>query len=758
MTTAPARPVIGGVPAVTIHSGYTVVCSALDGQIHDRRHGLYDFDTRILSHHRLTLDDAQPELVSFAQPAADEWFAALRIGRPGGDADGPLLPQDAVEITVRRRLGPAMRETIDVSNRSAEPLSGQIQLALDADFVDIAPDVDVDFSRWLSIDRRWDPDACELVFSCHGERNGRAFARQMAVRIQSPTLPAQTRDGVAFDVSMEGGDSWSATLDYVSTVDGKERIFAHRASSRARQRAVWHRRRPTIVPAERLALTIHRAADDLFDLRNFELEERFLGNANGAGWITNAGVPTFTGLFGRDVLTAAWQSAMLGPRASYGALAIVAATQSDRDDAWRDAEPGKMIHEMRRGPLSELGVTPRDAYYGTQTTPHMFVLALSELWHWTGDTDVLRRYRDSALRALEWAERYGDIDGDGFLEYRKRSPEGLRNQGWKDSDEAIRYPDGTAVEGPIATVEEQAFHFIALQRMAEMLLELGQDEQAEDFLRRAEELRRRWHEAFWMPDENFYALALDGAKRQVKAITSNPGHALGTGIVPVEHARAVADRLMSPELFSGWGIRTLSERDRSYNPFAYHLGTVWPVEQATFALGFKRYGLDDHASRLAAAMLEAAWLMPDHRLPEAITGHPRSTHEIPVPYPQACSPQAWSASATIQMLQILLGLYPFAPLGVLAVVRPRLPEWAPQITLRGLRVGRAVVDLSFTRRADGTARYEVLRRRGPLLVVPAGPPESVDQPQSLLETLQKAALKTMPGSRLRSARIALGIE
>ena len=180
-------------------------------------------------------------------------------------------------------------------------------------------------------------------------------------------------------------------------------------------------------------------------------------------------MPTFTGLFGRDVLTCGWQSALIGERATRGALAIIAATQSAVDDAWRDAEPGKMIHEMRRGPLSDLGVLPRDAYYGTQTTPHMFVLALSELWHWTGDSDVLRQYRDAALRGLEWAENFGDRDGDGFQEYEQRSPKGLRNQGWKDSDEAIRHPDGRAAEGPIATVEEQAFYYIALQRMAQIL-------------------------------------------------------------------------------------------------------------------------------------------------------------------------------------------------------------------------------------------------------------------------------------------------
>jgi glycogen debranching enzyme len=388
----------------------------------------------------------------------------------------------------------------------------------------------------------------------------------------------------------------------------------------------------------------------------------------------------------------------------------------------------------------------------------MFVLLLSELWHWTGDSDVLRRHRDVALRGLEWAERYGDLDGDGFLEYRTRSSGGLRNQGWKDSDEAIRHTDGRIAEVPIATVEEQAFHYLALQRMAEILLELDEAERAESFLARAAKLRVQWHDAFWMQDEGFYALALDGRKDQVRSISSNPGHALATGIVPAEHARSVADRLLAQDMFSGWGIRTLSDRHRSYNPFAYHLGTVWPVEQATFVLGFKRYGLDDHVVRLGTAVLEAACEANEKRLPEALTGHARSSYSRPIPYPQACSPQAWSASATIQLIQIMLGLYPFAPLGMLALVRPRLPEWLPELTLRRLRVGRAAIDLRFVRNEDGSASHEVLNRRGRLLVIPAGPPESADQQESLLEGLAKAGLTHLPGTRARAARIALGLE
>jgi len=590
------------------------------------------------------------------------------------------------------------------------------------------------------------------------EANGRSDERGVRIRVIESTTPASIRDdGLSFELDLSTQASWAATLA-IEVHDGGARAGPPAGSEPARrsaQRDAWRARRPTIEAAARLHDPFERASDDLFALRNWELEDQLIGRRDGSRWVVNAGVPMFTGLFGRDVITAGWQSAMLGPRALAGALDAVAATQATEDDAWRDAEPGKLIHELRAGPLAALGLTPRDAYYGSQTTPALFVLALSELWHWTGDDQLLDEHLDVARRAMAWAITVGDLDGDGFLEYRMRSPLGLRNQAWKDSNEAIRDTDGTISEGPIATVEEQAFFLLALERMAEICIALGEDDEAEAHLGRARALRTRWHGAFWMPHERFYAMALDGAKRQVRSIGSNPGHALGAGMVPVELAERVADRLLAPDLFSGWGVRSLSSAHPSFNPFAYHLGSVWPVEQATFALGFKRYGLDRHLDRLADAVFEAAVASPDGRLAEALTGHARTDVPMPVPYPAANVPQAWSASALVQLVQIVLGLYPFAPLRVLAVVRPRLPAWVPELTVRGLRVGRASVDLRFRRRDDGSAAWAVIRRQGPLLVVGAGPPNDVGLGHPA-ERLELALLDRAPGRLARAARIALG--
>jgi len=516
-------------------------------------------------------------------------------------------------------------------------------------------------------------------------------------------------------------------------------------------RAQWRRRRAHLrATAGSLQQIWGRAAEDLYSLRNRELEP---GEPD--AWVLNAGMPAFTGLFGRDVLTASWQGALAGPELMRGALSVVAAHQADRVDAWHDAEPGKLIHELRSGPLSELGVVPQDGYYGTETTAALFPLVLSELWHWTGDVGLLNRYRAVAERALEWAASFGDPDGDGFLEYEKRSAAGLKNQGWKDSDEAIRYPDGTQVADPIATVEEQAFHYLALCRMAEICTVLEDDDGASRHLERARTLRDAWHRAYWMPDEGFYAMALDPEKRPVRSIGSNAGHALAAGIVPAQFARLVGDRLVQPDLFSGWGVRTLSSQHPAYNPWAYHLGAVWPVENATFALGLKRYGFDDLVERLVVAQLDAAAGLPEMRLPEAIGGQTPDEIPLPIPYPQANCPQAWSASAILQLVQVLLGIYPFAPLHLLLLIRPRLPDGVEELTLHDVRVGSGRVSIRFRRRRDGTASHRVIASRGAVLVTEAPPPDAADD--GFAGSVARGLLTHAPGRIARAARLALGM-
>jgi glycogen debranching enzyme len=742
-------------PAHTLlHQGYTVLITRPDGTVTgEEREGLYDFDTRILSRYRLLLEDQEPRYVSSSTLESERWEVRLHVPLQGGTPEGPRLPQDALEVSLRRWVGCGMSERFEVHNHSMAAVETELVLELDADFADVI-ELATGRQQQGTVEVSWNGSDRAVTFEYQARNGERELRRGLRVRVvDAGSAPAWEERRLRFPLKLDARGSWTTTLHYESLVDGAWRRTDGEADSREQIREGWRRRRPGLGTSHAvLGPAFERAAEDLFALRNWEL-----GSETPEAWVPNAGVPTYTGFFGRDSLTAAWQGALLGPEMLRGALALLASTQAEEDSAWRDEEPGKLVHEMRRGPLSELEIIPQRAYYGTQTTSAMFVTALSELWHWTGDTDALRTYRDTALRALEWARTYGDPDGDGFLESVKRSPKGLKNQAWKDSDEAIRYPDGSLVENPLCTVEEQAFHCIALQRMAEILVALDEEEHAEELLVRARQLERRWHEAFWMEEEGFYAMALDRDKRQVRSIGSNPGHALVAGLVPPEHARRVADRLLAPDLFSGWGVRTLSNRHPSYNPFAYHLGTVWPVENATFLLGLKRYGLDEHVERLATGLLDAAGRFHQLRLPEALGGHGRDETPVPTIYPRSNSPQAWSASAVVLLVQAMLGLYPFAPARTLALVRPRLPRWLDAVTLRRIRVGDATVSLRFERASDGTTRHEVIEREGHLLVVEAPPPDDVETGrESWSDRLARWGLEHAPGRLAKAARIAMG--
>jgi len=740
-----------------IFHGYTVLATESDGSIGGGKLGLFDYDTRILSKYRLLLDDQQPECDTSAIVESDYWAAQLTVAHPGPDARGPRLPQDAIAVEIRRRVGSGMAEQLIVRNDSMAATETTLRLELEADFRDILANDTIQYSR--STTRDWDSRTRTLTFDHHAESNGERLHRAVRIRlVHADTLPADEGDGFTFQLRLAPRESWTATMAFESLVDDRWRTpdvdaFV-RANARDRLREAWRAQRTRVEsPHAVFASAFENAADDLFALRAWELD------AAPDAWIPNAGVPDYTGLFGRDSLTSAWQAALLGPEMLRGALARIAQTQAHDDSAWHDREPGKMIHEMRRGPLSDLELIPQRGYYGTQTTSAAFVLALSEYWHWTGDTSALRHYCDAALAALEWAHRDGDRDKDGFLEYESRSPRGLKNQGWKDSGEAIRYPDGRIVDNPIATIEEQAFYWVALQRMAEILVALGEASRAGEFADRAQRLRGRWHDAFWMPDQRFYAMALGPDKQRVGSIASNPGHALAAGLVPRERAEQCAARLMAPDMFSGWGIRTLSSQHPSYNPLAYHLGTVWPVENATFALGFKRYGLDAYVDRLTEGIFAAVSHFRGGRLPEALGGHGRAETPIPTIYPKSNNPQAWSASAVVMLVQTLLGIYPFAPAHVIALVRPRLPAWLPAVTVRRIRIGEATISLRFERGSDGSTAFDVIEQHGTVFAVEMPPPQDVNPTTHTWdESVRTWLLDRAPGRLASALRLALGVE
>ncbi len=428
-----------------------------------------------------------------------------------------------------------------------------------------------------------------------------------------------------------------------------------------------------------------------------------------------AGVPWFTTLFGRDALIASLQALAFRPQIAMETLAVLAAYQATEVDDWRDAEPGKILHELRTGEMAGAGELPHTPYYGSVDSTPLWLIVFGATFDWTGDRAFIDRLWPNALAALDWIDHYGDKDGDGFVEYERRSSRGLLNQGWKDSGDAIRDRAGLGPTMPVALSEVQGYVFDAKKRMARLARVRGETELGARLDAEAETLRVRFEEKFWVEDQRYYAMALDGRKAQLDAIGSNAGQVLWTGIADPARARDVADRLMSPEMFSGWGIRTYAAGQPGYNPIGYHTGSVWPHDTSLIAAGLKRYGLEDDSNRLVGRVFEAAQQFDEYRLPELFCGFDRDEAPNPVPYPVACSPQAWAAGASFLFVETMLGLRAHAGANELELHHPKLPEWIGKVTLTNLRVGDASVDLLF-HRWRGTTSAEVLRKVGDLAV------------------------------------------
>ena len=428
-----------------------------------------------------------------------------------------------------------------------------------------------------------------------------------------------------------------------------------------------------------------------------------------------AGVPWFSTLFGRDSLITAFQALAFRPQIAVETLQVLADHQATEIDDWRDAEPGKILHELRTGEMARSGELPHTPYFGSVDSTPLFLILLGATFDWTGDRAMVDRLWPNALAALSWIDTYGDRDGDGLVEYQRRSDGGLVNQGWKDSSDAIRDRTGREAVAPIALAEVQGYVFDGKRRMAGLARMRGEADLAARLDREAEALRVRFEEAFWVEDQRYYAMAVDGDKRVADAIGSNAGQCLWTGIVSPERAKDVMDRLLQPEMFSGWGIRTYASGQPGYNPIGYHTGTVWPHDTSLIAAGLKRYGFDDESNRLVSQVLEAAQRFPDYRLPELFCGFDKSDATTPVPYPVACSPQAWAAGASFLFLETMLGLRAHADRGELELTHPHLPDWLGKVTLTDLRVGDASVDLLF-HRWRGTTSAEVLRKVGDVAV------------------------------------------
>ena len=667
-------------------------------------YGLYYTDTRYLSTYDFTFAAAKPVvLLSTAELGYSSEQVLTNPTMPS--LESRVIPRGTIEVRRLRVVEDALEETLRVTNYNIFPITLDLVFRFDSDFADIFE------VRGYQRQARGEPytpyrQDSALRLSYKG-RDG--HTRQTLISFTPPPQALESNSEgttVTFRVSLAHRESTAIHL--LITVDGRPEAaqWVERFSLVAQEYSAWLQEATRIyTDNDFYNAVLERSLADL----------RMLWNREGRGGAyPAAGTPWFDTLFGRDSCVVGLQTLSVKPHIARHCLATLARWQGKKFDAWRDEEPGKMLHELRQGELTQTGELPFSPYYGSVDSTPLFLWLAGEYYQWTGDLELLGQLETNLRAALHWVKQYGDANVDGFVDYEKRSAKGLVNQGWKDSWDAIIHADGTLVEPPTALVEVQGYIYAGLRKLAPVFIALGDPETAQQLLREAAALRRRFNRHFWLP-EGFYALALDGQGRPAASTTSNPGHVLWTGIAYERYAKQVVDRLMRNDMFSGWGIRTLSTTSARFNPYGYHLGTVWPHDNSIIAMGFKRYGFEEELNEVATALFDAARAFPYYRLPELFGGAARSAHHAPVPYPVACRPQAWAAGAFPLITQAILGFCPDGPRNRLYIVRPMLPEWLEHVQVEGLRVGRGEADLYYERRGRRT-RVHVLDVRGGLKV------------------------------------------
>ncbi len=677
--------------------------------------GFYLAGTRHLSGLALGLDGVRP-VVLFSGASTDGSELVVNLTNPdlpprGDDGGGAPLARE--RIFVQRRLileGSRLAHSLYVRNFAGRPVRLLLALRFEADFADIFEVRGfVRSKRGERLEPATGPGRLALAYRGLDEVM-RSTHVTFAPAPESLAVSGATVEA-RFPISLGPNDVEVLEL----TVVPAEGLTAEESAAAAHHlpyEGVRARRRRQ-VDEWQAALPEIRSSHEAFNrlLARSLADLRLLTTICPEGPYPAAGIPWYVCPFGRDGSITALEALWLDPRLAVGVLRFQAAHQATEDDPFVDAEPGKILHELRRGEMANLREIPFIPYYGSVDSTPLFLMLLGAYVRRTGDLDVARALWPAARAALEWIDRYGDLDGDGLVEYRSRSTRGLTQQGWKDSRDPIFHADGRDAEPPIALVEVQGYVHAAKREMAEVAARLGEAELGARLASEAAEMADRVERAFWWEAEGTYALALDGAKRPCHVVASNPGHLLYCGLPQADRAARVASQLLSPESFSGWGIRTLADREARYNPMSYHNGSVWPHDNALAGAGLKRYGQSGHLETLATALFEASLFFDGFRLPELFCGFHRVPGFGPTRYPVSCSPQAWAAAAPLELLRALLGLDIDALYHSVVLESPSLPPWLDWVEVTGLHVGAARVDLRFRQGRTG-ASVEVLDKSG----------------------------------------------
>jgi glycogen debranching enzyme len=611
--------------------------------------GLYRSDSRFLSTFELRLNGRRPILLNHGVDRA--YVATFQLSNPMLDPrhGGAAIPKQSLSLRRTRFVHDGVHERIGLQNCNRHPIEVDLELRFDADFLDIfevrgyrperpmgTPEVPVLTETGFTFGYRGRDDirrSTEVVF--HPVPTLHKSSACVSVR-----LAPQERFVLLVDLLPLMGDGQpEADFHFDAALEALERKYQHWNASCTR----WQ--------------SDNESLDGGLIWRNLE-DLRVLCDDRPTGLYPTAGVPWYAVPFGRDALITSIQALALNPDLAVGSLRYLARHQGQKVDPYREEEPGKILHEMRYGELANLGQVPHTPYYGTVDATPLFLVLLVELLNWTADVDLLSELTPNVMAALRWIDEYGDMDGDGLVEYKQHGRIGVRNQGWKDSWDSLIEEHGEPAPLPAALVEVQGYVHHAKSGLARIFRRLGQIDKAEKLEGEAERLRARFESAYWMPEERYYAQALDRDKRQVASISSNPGHCLWSGIVDRERAADVARRLLAQDMFSGWGVRTLSSRADSFNPMSYHNGSIWPHDNSIVAAGLRRYGYREEAERIAQAVLEAGMRFSDHRVPELFCGFSRD-HRFgagPGEYLVSCSPQAWGAGSLFHFLQVLVGV------------------------------------------------------------------------------------------------------
>jgi glycogen debranching enzyme len=673
-----------GPPQISIHQGQTVLVTEPDGQIawpSDK--GLYFLDTRIISSWNLYANGEPWDLLNGGAITYDA-ARIFQTNRALLTEDGPIASR-TLGLTLSRHLAGGMHEDIDVSNNSQKPVRFNLEIVLRGDFADIFEVRSERIVRRGHINTRWSDFRQQYRLTYQNKD----FRREVVLTAK----PTGARGVYA---------NGRLSFEIVRHPAPRECIGDTPKGRHAESIEEWQRTVLKITTSnEEFYRCYHQGILDMAALR------LPIAGTDRMVFVPAAGLPWFVALFGRDSLIASLQTMLVYPEFARGALDVLGAHQAQEHDDYRDAEPGKILHELRYGELAHFKLIPHTPYYGTSDATPLYLIALHSAWRATGDRGLLEKHLRTAEGCLEWIDKYGDRDGDGFQEYQTRSSAGYENTGWKDSGDSVMYEDGSLVKGPKALCELQGYVYDAWLRMAQIYDQFDRHDRARHLRDKAAVLFSKFNEAFWNEETGFYAYTLDGDKKPVFSVASNQGHLLWSGIVPQERAGRVVKRLMEPDMWSGWGIRTLSARHRAFNPYNYQTGAVWPHDNAMIAAGFRRYGFAAEAAAIARCISAAASHFLLNQLPELYAGLQRDDHNFPVQYVGANVPQAWAAGTPFVLLQVMLGIWPDAPHGKL-YVDPALPNWLPDVTLHDLRLGRRTFDVRFWRDGADT-KFEVLR-------------------------------------------------